>query len=88
MAVVMQQWGSPNGSLPRDGWYLKDFDFEAHKGRGEISLTPDKAEAKRFETMEEAIAFYRASPKCRPKRADGKPNRPLTAANWQFEQLA
>lgn len=70
-----------------DGWYLKSFDFEAHDGQGEIDLTPDLAEAKRFETAAEALTFYQRSPVCRPLRPDGKPNRPLTASTWEFAAI-
>lgn len=89
MAVVMRLWGQPTGlgqivPTPFDGQYLKAFDFEAHDGQGLIDMTADPAEAKRFADMAEAIAFYQRSPVCRPLRPDGKPNRPLTATNWEF----
>lgn len=75
-------------ATPYDGQFLASFDFEAHGGRGEITTTPDEAQAKRFATAVEAFAFYRTSPTCRPLRADGKPNRPLTATNWEFRAAA
>jgi hypothetical protein len=88
MPTVMIQHGTADGRpLPYDGQYLKDFDFEAHDGRGDIALTPNLDEAKQFPTFEEAWEFWRTVPKCRPFRADGKANRPLTCANWEFKQV-
>jgi hypothetical protein len=88
MVYVMRQMGTAYGQkLPGDGQFLADFDFEADDGVGEICLTPDPASAKHFADLEELQAFYRTSPACRPLRPDGKPNRPLTAANWAIEKL-
>lgn len=86
--VVMILLGDAMGRATGfDGQYLKDFDFEAHDGIGSATMTPDLAEAKVFGSMAEAIAFYKTSPKCRPWRADRRPNRPLTATNWQITPL-
>lgn len=84
MTTVMQLWGSPQGPTPYDGQYLRDFDFEAADGRGEILMTPKIEEAKRFADLAEAIAYRQRCPVCRPIREDGQPNRPLTATNWSF----
>jgi hypothetical protein len=85
MATVMQLWGDAMGQpLPADGQYLQDFDFEAHDGQGEITMTPNIEDAKGFPSFVEAHAFWKRSPECRPVRLDGKPNRPLTATTWQF----
>lgn len=88
MPTVMIQHGTADGrALPHDGEYLKDFDFEAHGGVGDIALTPNLDEAKQFATFVDAWLFWRTVPKCKPIREDGKPNRPLTAANWEFKQV-
>lgn len=85
MATVMKLCGDAHGrALAKDGWYLEDFDFEAHDGLGLITMTPRISEAKRFEDFGAAIAFWRTSPVCKPLREDGKPNRPLTSTNWTF----
>lgn len=84
MPTVMRQWGSTLGTLPGDGQYLKAMDFEAHGGTGEITLTSNLQEAMKFAGLVEAHAFYKTSPQC---RTDGKPNRPLTAANWEFVHI-
>lgn len=87
--IVMKNRGYPIAgmSTPHDGEYLKDMDFEAYDGRGHLVTTPDKADAKRFADPGEAFAFYKRVPECHPLRDDLQPNRPLTAFNWEFEQL-
>lgn len=83
MPVVMRLCGSPRGATEFDGQFLQDFDFEAHDGQGEILLTNDLEKAKRFDDAVAALRFRNTIPKCRPRRPDGHPNRPLTATNWQ-----
>ena len=86
--IVMRLFGDARGwATPGDGQYLKEFDFEAHDGRGEIVMTPDPNEAMRFPGMPEAFAFYHTQPLCKPLRDDGKPNKPLTATHWEFTPL-
>jgi hypothetical protein len=86
MSVVMIQRGAANGApLPNDGEYLASFDFEAHDGQGEVALTPFIASAKRFDTAVDAFVFIKTVPECKPLRPDGRPNRPLTAANWEIK---
>lgn len=70
------------------GWLLKSFDFEADDGRGEIEMTPVLAEAMRFDSLKDAMAFRQRQPECRPTRDDGQPNRPLSATTWQFSTIA
>lgn len=83
--TVMIQRGAADGrQLPGDGQYLQSFDFEAHGGQGDIALTPDLSKARVFADFAEAAEFWRRSPVCKPLREDGRPNRPLTAANWEF----
>lgn len=90
MPIVMIQCGAADGrALPHDGEYLKDFDFEAHDGEGEIALTPRLSEAKKFPDLVAAFDFYKTVPECKPRRdSDGKPNRPMTAANWEMIEAA
>ena len=85
-SVLMRQMGAADGrALPSDGQFLASFDFEAHGGLGEISLTTMPEAAMRFPDMAAAFAYRLRSPECAPLRLDGQPNRPLTAANWAFE---
>jgi hypothetical protein len=61
------------------GKYLMCFDFEGEGGRGVGLWTADQGEAMTFETAADAMLFWRTQSKTVPLRADGKPNRPLTA---------
>lgn len=84
-AFIMRLMGMPTGeTTPFDFQYLKDFDFEAHDGVGEVEMTMFAQEAKHFGSMREVNKFYLTSPKCKPLREDGLPNRPLTATNWEI----
>lgn len=84
-AVVMILRGLPDGRLTGyEGQYLKDFDFEANGGLGLATMTPHLAEAKRFAHLAEAISYRDRRPACAPLRADGLPNRPLTATTWEL----
>lgn len=69
------------------GVWMQSFDAEAHHGRGEAAWTRVPREAMAFDSMEDAIAFYRTTPKTRPMREDGRPNRPLTAFTVSIEKL-
>lgn len=59
--------------------YLATFNIEAHDGRGDAVYTLDIAHAYKWDSMEDLMAAWKAQPKARPMRPDGKPNRPLTA---------
>lgn len=67
--------------------YLEAMDFEAHGGQGFAVFTNDKAMAKRFDNVVEALAFWQTQSKTVPLRPDGKPNRPLTASTITFENV-
>jgi hypothetical protein len=63
---------------PSAGACLRAYDPKAEAGQGAVLFTRDPAEAMVL-TMEEFHALFRLVPKARPRRVDGKPNRPLTA---------
>jgi hypothetical protein len=65
--------------------YVEWYDPEAYDGRGDVQLTSDRAKAKLFASHEEAWTFWKQISKTRPKRADGRPNRPLTAFSVSIE---
>jgi hypothetical protein len=69
--------------VPREHWvgpvYIKSYDPEAFDGRGDAMFTYDKEEAIKFEIKADAMKYWLQVPKSRPKRKDGRPNRPLTA---------
>ena len=82
--IIMKLMGAPSGPTGHDGEYLMSFDFEAWDGVGEIVMTPDPSKAKAFRDYLELREFYLTQPKIKPYRADGLPNRPLTATNWEL----
>lgn len=80
------------GIANNDEWfdpprYLRSWDVEAHDGRGDADLTERLADAHVFASFQEAFDTWRSVPKCRPLRADGEPNRPLTAFHVSVERV-
>jgi hypothetical protein len=71
---------------PELGGYIKSFDAEANDGMGAVR-TGSIEDALVFDTKHSAILFWQQSPKCRPLRPDGKPNRPLTAYDVEIAPL-
>jgi hypothetical protein len=67
------------------GQYLLSYDPEAYQGRGWAEWTSDRAKALVFTDYSTAWEFWRQVPRCRPKRPDGHPNRPLTAFTVSLE---
>jgi hypothetical protein len=67
------------------GMWLKWFDVEAHDGQGDAHFTDRRESALKFETVAEAFEAWRTQSRVRPLRADGHPNRPLTAFAITFE---
>jgi hypothetical protein len=69
--------------LPPEHWvgpvYVKSYDPDAFDGRGDAMFTTEKQEAATFGTRADAMKFWLQVPASRPKRRDGRPNRPLTA---------
>jgi len=70
-----------------EGQYLESFDVEAHDGRGTAAWTGDLESAMRFEDLVSAVGAWQTISKKRPRRPDGKPNRPLTAFNVEPKLL-
>jgi hypothetical protein len=60
------------------GW-LQGYDVDACGGRGMVTLSPNRADAKVFTGAAAFITAYRSVPRAHPLRPDGRPNRPLTA---------
>jgi len=67
-----------------DGHWLKFYNPAAHGGQGEILTTADPARALAFNDAAVALTVWRQSV---GTRADGKPNRPLTAFTVSIEPL-
>jgi hypothetical protein len=88
--VIKIEWLGGHVSAPSrfEGSYVSAFDPEAHDGRGSMSATFDKSEAKKFDNAADAMEFYRQQSKTHPIReTDGKPNRPLTAYTVSIETV-
>jgi hypothetical protein len=68
--------GPPDGN---EGRWLVWCDVDANRGRGAIRTTEDRADAASFPDAAEAMRYWKRTSHVRPKRPDGKPNRPLTA---------
>src|SRR3954462_15237223 len=69
------------------GQALESYNPDANDGKGDASFTDDPLRAKRFRDVEEAAEEWRRVSSVRPKRDDGKPNRPLTAFTVTFQPL-
>lgn len=65
-------------------WFVSQ-DVDAFAGLGSIKWTCDKAVAKRFDDVEQALAEWKRQSSVRPLRPDGKPNRPCTAYSITFD---
>jgi len=80
MACVFRIIGLATGQPSEmDGQFLKSYDPEAFDGRGEATGTNKLREALRVENIGAALELLRRQPVARPLRADGLPNRPITA---------
>lgn len=69
----------PGSTASPVGGYVKAFDPDAHDGQGSLDVVLDPADARTFRDFRDAMDAWTAVAKARPKRPDGKPNRPLTA---------
>lgn len=72
---------------PLEGQFLKSFDFEADNGRGFGEFTLDPKEAMSFDTPAALLQYLWTTPKTRPTRWDGAPNRPLTATTFEIVKV-
>lgn len=61
------------------GLLVRTYDPDALGGLGAVDLTEDLQEARKFQTIVEVRNTWAAQSNVRPLRADGLPNRPLTA---------
>src|ERR671922_286132 len=78
--VVPELMISPNAR------WLKSFDPDAYDGLGLVEWTHDIDQAIKFKDPIEAKDYFAQQSTVRPLRADGKPNRPLTAYTVTLEQ--
>jgi hypothetical protein len=94
MATFIKIWGVagdfPGARIAEQGSkdkYLKTCDFEAYEGRGSCTFTDNIEDAMMFISKAEAMLFWKTQSKIRPKRPDGKPNRPLTAYHVEIFEV-
>ena len=87
MKVLMRIAGTATVIATDAQQWLLAFDVDAHGGRGDIKLTTDKTKALRFDDMIAAFECWKRVSTVRPKRPDGKPNRPLTAYTVTFDTV-
>jgi hypothetical protein len=59
--------------------WLKAYDADGMAGFGLIDTTDNRAEARRFPSLEAVLECWRTQIRVQPLRDDGRPNRPLTA---------
>ena len=86
MSTVIRIVERADGSLgPEAGTYLLSGDHDAAGGRGSFFFTTEPHDAKRFADNGEAFEFWRRQSTTRPRRPDGKPNRPMTAYTVSIE---
>lgn len=85
--VVQLEGVQLHGGSPPAGSWVKDYDPDAHEGRGLATWTMDRSEAQRFASQKDAMDFYLQTSKILPERRDGRPNRPLTAYTVSIEPI-
>lgn len=76
MSLIGLADGRPS---PVDRAYLVRCDVDARNGVGEVIGTDDPDKAMVFDTIIDAMSYYRRESTVVPLRPDGRPNRPLTA---------
>lgn len=88
MRYVIRAIAFANGEpCPHAGQWLSHFDVDAYNGQGWCEFTDNIRKAKRFDTFEAAMTFWKQQSKVQPLRPDGRPNRPLTALTAVIEQF-
>lgn len=70
---------SSGHACPNLGKFLASADANAHGGRGTAEWTNDPTKALHFTSPGAAWACWQEQSRVAPRRADGQPNRPLTA---------
>lgn len=80
MKVHLRILGLADGRpTPDEERYVVSCDVDAFDGRGLLDTTDDKSRAMAFDSVVEALEYWKRQSTVVPMRPDGKPNRPLTA---------
>lgn len=67
--------------------WVREVDFDADSGHGRFEFTTIPGRAKRFESVADALMYWRTQSTRYPLRPDGEPNRPLTAFTVEVGEL-
>lgn len=88
--VMIKIIGLVNGGYhPLSGQYVIAFDPTIRRdGTVWLDTTTDPAKATRYADAGAAFELWRAVSPNRPRRADGQPNRPMTAFTVSLERVA
>ena len=81
--MVLHERASDSHRPTDEEMYLETYDPEAFDGHGDATWTTDPDKAMRFPNPMEVLRYWRQQSTVKPKRADGRDNRPLTA--WTVE---
>jgi hypothetical protein len=88
MKTVILAVGFANGEpCPHSNQWLASFDHEAFGGQGHGVFTKDPDFAMRFPDAAAAMAFWGRQSITKPRRPDGRPNKPLTALTVVIETM-
>ena len=72
-------WQEVKQESQHEGRYVSRYNPDAHDGLGQVWTVADPRDAKQFATPQEAYLFLKQTSSVKPKREDGRPNRPITA---------
>lgn len=67
--------------------WLRDFDADADGGKGLVTVTDSRDEAMIFDSVQALHDVWTRQSQVLPLRADGKPNRPLTAYTMEARPI-
>ena len=85
MSYAILLIGLVNGQATREGGrYVRTYDPSGNRGQGSFTTTEDTVDALQFGTETEAFEKWREP---YGLRADGRPNRPLTAFTMTIEEV-
>lgn len=77
--MTYRMWVIGSLTQPRLNAWLKAYQPHGHGGRGHATFTRNRADAKQYASPTEAWGDWKTVSRTHPTRADGKPNRPLSA---------
>lgn len=85
MGIAMMIVGRATGEQDENsGRFVVSCDVNARGGLGDVVTTIDRSAAMQFADLGAAMEYWRRVSVRRPRRYDGKPNRPLTAYTVEF----